>query len=250
LPDDLLFIPFRSTLCAVKTARFHVDQALTDLLPRNRRAAEFDYDFTGPQSAKHLIESLGVPHTEIGAVLANGRSVGLNYLVEDGDDVGFRGAAPPADQLEEPRFIIDGHLGRLNSGLRMLGLDCLYGKEHGDDDLASASIEQGRILLTRDRRLLMRKAIVRGYLVRRLEPAQQLREVMHRFGLAKWIRPFQRCIRCNHLLEPIQKEAVLERLEPLTRRYFEEFRICPSCSQIYWKGSHFAKMQQRIAELR
>jgi uncharacterized protein with PIN domain len=149
----------------------------------------------------------------------------------------------------EPRFVIDGHLGRLNAGLRMLGLDCMYGANSPDTDLAESSVRENRILLSRDRRLLMRKAIVNGYLVRSPIPRAQLTEVVHRFSLKEWIRPFRRCMRCNELLLPAAKQAVEERLEPLTRLYYDEFSVCPSCHQIYWKGSHFERMQDTIHSL-
>jgi uncharacterized protein with PIN domain len=131
----------------------------------------------------------------------------------------------------------------------MLGLDCLYENDYDDKSLFAISVGQERILLTRDRRLLMHKAITRGYLLRSLEPHEQLVEVVRRYGLRKWIRPFQRCIRCNHLLQPVEKTAIIDRLEPLTKLYFDEFRICPSCKQVYWKGSHFERMQKLIAGL-
>ena len=67
-------------------------------------------------------------------------------------------------------------------------------------------------------------------------------EVLQRFDLTKRIIPFHRCVRCNHPLEPVSKEAVLDRLEPLTKQYFDEFQICPACGQIYWKGSHYERM--------
>lgn len=108
--------------------------------------------------------------------------------------------------------------------------------------------QEERILLSRDRRLLMRKAVVHGYCLRSLNSLEQLSEVIQRFELKGRIRPFHRCLRCNHPLEPVAKETILDRLEPLTRRYFDEFQICPACKQIYWKGSHFERMQSLIEQ--
>ena len=104
------------------------------------------------------------------------------------------------------------------------------------------SVEDGRILLTRDRMLLMHKVITRGYLLRSLDSKEQLYEVVHRFALQRWIKPFQRCMRCNHPLETVAKELVLEKLEPLTKKYYHEFKRCPACDQVYWKGSHYERM--------
>ena len=233
----------------MKFARFQCDDGLRILLPRDKASGVFDIGFNGPQSCKHLIESLGIPHTEIGSIFANERPVGTGYLVKNGDTITVSSSASDSAALGEPKFVLDGHLGRLNSRLRMLGFDCTYQNDYVDRELVRVSIEEGRILLTSDRRLLMHKFITAGYLIRSLEPQTQIREVVHRFQLRAWIRPFQRCIRCNHLLQAVEKEDIVDRLEPLTRIYFNEFHICPACRQIYWKGSHFDKMQRLISAL-
>ena len=234
----------------MKVAHFKFDAGLRTLLQCNHKAGAFDYSFRGPQSAKHLIESVGIPHTEIGEVLVDGRSAGAEYLVNDGDSMDVAGIPPGAGILAEPRFILDGHLGKLNAHLRMLGFDCLYRHNYDDATLRDTSVAMARVLLTRDRHLLMQKAITQGYLPRSMDPTQQTREVVRRFGLQRWIRPFLRCIRCNGILAPVPKEQVIGRLEPLTRLYFEDFRICPDCHQLYWRGSHFQQMERIIAELR
>lgn len=233
----------------MKTARFEFASLLRPLLARNVRGGTVYLRFKGPQTAKHLIESLGVPHTEIGELWVDGKSVGLGYLVHDGDRLEV-GAKTRGDLgAGEPCFVLDGHLGRLASHLRMLGLDSLYDSACSDEELAQVSAEEERILLTRDRRLLMRKIVTQGYLLRSLDPHEQLREVVERYELWKWVKPFQRCLRCNHILEMVSKEAVLERLEPLTKRYFDEFRLCPACNQVYWKGSHYERMLKVIAQV-
>jgi uncharacterized protein with PIN domain len=131
----------------------------------------------------------------------------------------------------------------------MLGFDCLYRSDYEDEELAETAQREGRILLSRDRRLLMRKAVTYGYCLRSLDSLEQLTEVIQRFELTTHIQPFHRCLRCNHPLEPVAKEAILDRLEPLTRLYFDEFQICPACKQIYWKGSHYEKMEKLIEQL-
>lgn len=233
----------------MKTARFDFAPALQILLMRDLRGKPVEMSFQGPQSVKHLIESLRIPHTEIGPLRANGEIISTGYIVQDGDRIEVQPEAPETDLTEEPCFVLDGHLGRLASHLRMLGLDCLYDSAYEDDELVHISVEQDRILLTRDRLLLMHKVITRGYLLRSLNSAEQLHEVVQRYGLVKWVKPFQRCLRCNHPLEDVSKKAVLDRLEPLTKKYFDEFRICPSCDQVYWKGSHYERMLQLIEEI-
>jgi uncharacterized protein with PIN domain len=229
----------------MKVAHFDFAPALQPLLKRDLRGQPVEMRFQGSQSVKHLIESLGIPHTEIGPLNADGREIGLDYITQDGDRIEVRPVSP-VDLAEEPRFVLDGHLGRLASHLRMLGLDCLYDNGYEDKELVDISVDTGRVLLTRDRLLLMHKIITQGYLLRSLNSAEQLYEVFQRYSLVKWVRPFQRCMNCNHPLEPVEKETVLEKLEPLTKKYYDEFKFCPACDQVYWKGSHYERMLQMI----
>ncbi len=237
--------------------RFHED--LNDFMPAERKEVTFSYPFQGPQSVKHLIESLGVPHTEVGRILVNETPAGFDYLPQDGDAIrvypvfNTNGDNPELSRSFPPgerQFILDNHLGRLAYYLRMLGMDCLYQNNFQDDDLAQITSQGERILLTRDRRLLMRNAVIYGYWVRSKTPRHQLVEVVRRFALSGAIIPFHRCIRCNGILQPVRKEEILPRLLPLTRKYFEEFQICPNCEQIYWKGSHYERMRKLIELVR
>ena len=231
--------------------RFHAD--LNDFLPVHQRETLFPYAFESHQSVKHLIESLGVPHTEVGQITSNGAQVDFGYRPREGDQVEVFPLPldePGADDLApEPRFVLDNHLGKLAAYLRMLGFDALYNNHYQDEELAYIASQEGRILLTRDRRLLMRKAVTLGYCVRATTPDQQAREVLARFHLAGSITPFRRCLRCNGPLQPVAKEAVLDRLEPLTRQYYNEFHQC-ACGQVYWKGSHYERMNRLVKSLR
>jgi uncharacterized protein with PIN domain len=228
-------------------ATFTFIDELNDFLPHQRKNTPFSLDFESHQTLKHLIESMGVPHTEFGRVLVNGLPVSSSDLLRDGDQV----AVYPADSLlqDEPRFVLDNHLGQLATYLRMLGFDSLYRNDYQDEELARVSSEDGRVLLTRDRRLLMRKSIGRGYCIHQMDPRLQVAEVLRRFKLFEQVKPFQRCLRCNSPLQPVAKQDIIERLEPLTKRYYEEFHICPSCNQIYWKGSHYVRMLSMIIEM-
>ena len=230
----------------MSTATFTFLGRLNDFLRRDKSNQVITIHFRGRQTIKHLVESQGVPHPEIGQVQVNGQERTLDAITEDKDHVEIHPI--PNGLTVEPRFILDNHLGRLAAYLRMLGFDCLYENDYDDEELAELTQREGRILLSRDRRLLMRKAISVGYCLRSLEPLEQLPEVIERFDLAKRIVPFHRCLRCNHPLEPVTKEAVLERLEPLTKLYFDEFQICPACKQIYWKGSHYERMARLIEQ--
>jgi uncharacterized protein with PIN domain len=228
-------------------ATFTFINELNDFLPHYRKNIAFSLDFEGHQSLKHLIESLGVPHTELERVLVNGLVTESSSRLQDGDQVTVYPADSPMDG--EAYFILDNHLGQLATYLRMLGFDSLYRNDYQDDELAQVSIQEGRVLLTRDRRLLMRKAIRRGYCIHQTDPRLQAAEVLRRFKLNQQVKPFQRCLRCNNPLQVVAKQDIIERLEPLTKKYYDEFRLCPACKQIYWKGSHFEHMQQMILEM-
>jgi uncharacterized protein len=228
-------------------ATFTFIDELNDFLPHYRKNIPFRLDFAPHQSLKHLIESLGIPHTEFGLVLVNEQPVDPSSRLREGDQVTVYPANSPLEG--EACFILDNHLGQLATYLRMLGFDCLYRNDYQDDELARVAVEEGRVLLTRDRRLLMRKVIRHGYCIHQTDPPRQATEVLKRFGLPGRVKPFQRCLRCNTPLQGVDKQDILDRLEPLTKIYYNEFRICPTCLQIYWKGSHFEHMQQLIIEM-
>jgi uncharacterized protein with PIN domain len=228
-------------------ATFTFINELNDFLPHNRKNIPLSLEFEDHQSLKHLIESLGVPHTEFGQVCANGQPGNPANRMHEGDQVTVYPADTPLEG--EPYFILDNHLGQLATYLRMLGFDCLYRNDYQDDELSRVSSQEGRVLLTRDRRLLMRKMITHGYCLHQTDSRQQVVEVLRRFKLFGQVRPFQRCLRCNSPLHEVSKQDIIDRLEPLTKLYFEEFRICPSCKQVYWKGSHYSHMLEMIAEI-
>ncbi len=236
--------------------RFYAD--LNDFLPPRLRQRTFLYPVNnGSQSVKHLIEALGVPHTDVELILANGRSIDFHYLVQAGDRISIY---PPFTTIDVSpivrlrpvlvpphRFILDNHLGKLARYLRLMGLDTLYWSNHVDDaELARIAHEEQRIMLTRDRGLLKRSNIVYGYCLRTRVPEQQFIAVLKRFQLRNELAPWTRCLRCNGFMDPVDKETILDRLEHKTRLYFEEFHMCRDCEQIYWQGSHYPRLQALI----
>lgn len=231
----------------MSTAHFLFHGRLNDFLSNNQKEQSISVDFKERQTIKHLAESLGVPHLEIGRIQVNGREEAGNFITQDQD---YAEIYPVENGCPiEPRFMLDCHLGRLTAHLRMLGFDCLYENDFEDGQMAAMIEHDERILLTRDRRLLMRNVVRFGYCLRSLEPLDQLTEVLQRFELKNKLQPFHRCLRCNHVLEPVDKEQIIDRLQPLTKQYFNEFHICPNCGQIYWKGSHYDQMLETIEGL-
>jgi uncharacterized protein with PIN domain len=238
----------------VKSAWFRFYAELNDFLPPERRMAAFERRFIDSAPVKDMIESLGVPHTEIDLILANGKSVDFSYVVQDGDRVSVYPVFEALDitptirlrpqPLRESRFVLDTHLGRLAAYLRMVGFDTLYRNDYGDKELAGASRDEGRILLTRDVGLLKRTAVTHGYFVRETAVRRQFVEVMRRFDLFRQARPFTRCLRCNTLLEKVSEEEIADRLPPRAAALYHEFRRCPGCARVYWKGGHYDRMRE------
>ena len=217
-------------------------------LPHRRGTGPIHLVFEDHQSAKHLIESMGVPHVEVGEVRANQEKVSFSYHPRNGDTVEV--FPPQPGHPAEACFILDNHLGRLAAFLRMLGFDSMYRNDFEDSEMVALLENDPRILLTRDRQLLMRKAVLYGYCLRSLKPKEQLAEVVRRFDLAPLVHPFTRCLRCNGVLEPVEKATVLDQLEPKTKLYYDEFARCPDCAQIYWKGSHWERMNAMVARMK
>ena len=239
------------------TIRFYAE--LNDFLPEPDRARTQEVRFHVEPAVKDVIESFGVPHTEVDLVLINGRSVDFSERVRDGDRIAVYPMFESIDirpvlkvrpePLRDPRFVLDVHLGRLTAYLRMLGFDAVRPPRARDEELARVSSRERRILLTRDRGLLKRSEVTHGYWVRETAPRRQLAEVVRRFDLKRLVRPFTRCLRCNVGLTLATPAAVAERAPEGVREKHNEFLMCPACGSVYWKGSHYWRMQRLIAEV-
>lgn len=232
--------------------RFHAE--LNDFLPRRQRNGPIQHRFDWRASVKDMIESLGIPHAEIDLIVANDRSVNFSYIVQQNDEIDVYPfsntiTAIPREPLRPPhpvcaRFVLDAHLGRLAAYLRMAGFDTLYRNNYDDEELALISSSEQRILLTRDIGLLKRSIVIYGYFMRETNPRRQLAEAMRRYNLAEKITPFKYCMKCNGLLEPVAKEAILDLLPHDTAQHYDVFHRCRSCLQPYWKGAHYQRMQE------
>ncbi len=234
--------------------RFYAE--LGDLLSPERRGREFEHAHPSGGAVKDLIEGLGVPHTEVDLVLVDGRSVGFSHPVGNGARVSVFPVFEALDvgpvtrvrsqPLRRVRFAADVHLGRLAGYLRLAGFDTLYRNDWSDEEIVATALHEHRIILTRDRGLLMRAAVTHGYLVRRIYPRQQLPEVLERFDLWGSVQPFARCSLCNGAVQPVEKAEVAAHLPPLTARHYQEFWRCACCGQIYWKGSHYQSLERLL----
>src|SRR5262249_60472 len=209
-------------------------------------------------SVKDVIEACGVPHTEIDLILVSDQPVDFAFVIGGQCEIDIHPVAQnsvtlfPEHRLQMRnirKFAADGHLGKLVRDLRLLGIDVAYDREAEDRQLIRVAGEN-RALLTRDRRLLMPAAVRHGYYLRSQNPLEQTVAMLRRFDLGPVVAPFSRCLRCNASLEPAEKENVLGQLGPLTKIYYNQFRRCRGCGQVYWSGSHFKKLQKRIETIR
>jgi uncharacterized protein len=241
------------------TATFRFYEELNDFLAPDRRRRAFTCACARAATTKHMIEALGVPHTEVELVLVNGESVGFSRTLVDGDRVAVYpkfeslDITPLLRVRERPlrviRFVADAHLGGLAHLLRMTGFDTLYDNRFRDDEIEHLAQVEQRIVLTRDRELLKRRTITHGCYVRALRSEAQLREVFGRLDLSRSARPFTRCLSCNAPLQPVDKAQVQARLPEQVRVRHERFSICPGCARIFWEGTHWQHMRELVNAL-
>lgn len=206
-----------------------------------RRSGPVPARTDGSSTLGHVVESLGVPLTEVGALLVDGLPVRTSHIPADGQRIEVRGVTRP-QQLQGPaRFLLDVHLGTLARRLRLLGVDAAYESiDIGDAALASRSAAEQRVMLSRDRGLLRRREIWAGGYIYSHLPAQQLTDVLERF--APPLAPWTRCTACNGELRSTTKESLQDRLHDGTERSYDVFAECTSCDQVYWRGAHHAHL--------
>jgi len=221
-----------------------LSESLKVFLPARLRGQAVTIEFGNHQSFKHLIESLGVPHPEIAGIRVNGQPGELSEIALNGSTVEVISYSDGDPRIRPPAicFILDCHLGKLASYLRILGFDVQYANDTKDETLAEISASENRILLTRDRGLLKRKRVQFGYSIRSQNPHSQLIEVINHYRLSGEIQPFTRCPLCNGCLQPVEKSDVSHLLPAKTKIYFDHFWQCDSCGKVYWQGSHYQQI--------
>lgn len=244
----------------MKSVHFRFYEELNDFLPKEKRKIKFTHRFIDRASVKDVIESLGVPHTEVDLILVNGKSFGFEYIINDGDEISVYPVFESLDisnvqhlrakPLRNPKFVGDVHLGKLTRYLRMMGFDVLYKNNLCDDDIVNISKNEKRTILTRDVGILKRTEVTHGYFIRNTDVEKQVIEVIKRFDLQKEIKEFTRCIECNDLLTPVNKNEIINQLPQKVAASQNDFSQCPSCKKIYWKGTHHQKMLSFIQSVK
>jgi len=242
------------------TASFRFYAELNDFLPQNKKVVPFELLFPAGQTVKHMIESCGIPHTEVDLILVNGEPVEFSYQLKQDDSVSVYPVFETLDitnvskvypkPLRVIAFILDCHLGRLAAYLRLLGLDVLYRNDYCDDELAEISEKEKRICVTRDRGLLKRNQISHGCLIHSVHPREQALEVVYRFQLEHQLSPFTRCVDCNGRLHEVHEAEIAAQLLPGTRDHYHDFVQCIQCGKVFWKGSHYQRLLEFVESIR
>jgi len=224
-----------------------------------RQGVEVNYPLSRSASVKDIIESLGVPHTEVGEIRFNGQEIDFAFVPDAPGNLTVHGIDAPFDvltpsllrpePLDRVRFIADVNVLKLGRLLILLGFDVACSSSFTDAQIADLSESESRIVLTRDTTLLKRKKIVFARRIRANLPYEQVVEVVDFFGLHDRTAFFSRCTRCNQPLEKVAKTDILPLLEPKTKKYFFDFFQCPACGKVYWKGSHYDAMTEKFSLL-
>lgn len=214
------------------------------LAPRHRGARCFA-EVDGTSSLGHVVEAAGVPLTEVGGLAVDGRPVSAAYRPRGGETVVVEPVRRPQPLLGGARFLLDVHLGALARRLRLVGLDTAYRNDLGDEELVERANAERRVLLTRDRGLLRRRALRQGAYVHGDRPDDQLCDVLGRF--APPLAPWTRCTACNGELAPASRAEVEDLLRPGTRRTYDAFARCTVCGRPYWKGAHHRRLEAVVA---
>ncbi|MFH1965278.1 MAG: Mut7-C RNAse domain-containing protein [Acidobacteriota bacterium] len=243
----------------MKRAYFRFYEELNDFLPAEKRKTRFVHNFKERASIKDMIEALGVPHTEVDLILVNDDSVDFSYIVQDEDRISVypvfeslnikKISRVRSEPLRETKFVLDVHLGKLARSLRMLGFDTLYQKDYTPDEVIVLSLSGKRIIISKSRNLLKRKEITHGYCLNSSDSEMQTKLVIKRFDLGDNIDPFTRCMECNSTLDIIARDKVIDKIPLKVKERQNEFKYCTQCRKIYWKGSHYVKMREKIRRL-
>lgn len=232
-------------------------ELLRRVTKKNSRSITYSLDRRA--SIKDIIEGLGVPHSEVGAILSNQQEQTFTTIPSGGEHYHIYPLSPATSPLiptalrphplQGYKFMVDINVNRLAALLRMAGFDALSAPRVSDAELVQTTLAKERILLSRNRELLKHSAVLHGRLLRSEQPDRQLAEIIDLYQLQSLIRPFSRCMRCNGKLHDVPKEKILDKLLPLTKKYYSTFKHCSECGQIYWRGSHHRHMVKKLRQL-
>lgn len=235
------------------------DKQFDYFLAHTKKCQQFEYTLERKASVKDIIECLGVPHTEVGHIAFNGKNVDFSFIPSASGMLNVRCIEPPFNvlaptflrpfPLKQIKFLADVNVIKLGRLLIIMGFDVSYSASFSDHEIADISESEARIILTRDTELLKRRKIVFARRIKKDYPYEQLVETILFFGLEKQISFFSRCTKCNRKLVRISKEQIIHLLEPKTKLFFDTFFQCPQCTRVFWKGSHFDNIKNKIGSM-
>ena len=247
-------------LALIRKTSFRFYEELNDHLPRIHQKTAFFYEFKGKPSVKNTIQAIGIPHGEVDLILVDGKSVDFDYQLQGGEQVSVYPVFESIDispivrlrpaPLRKIRFVVDVNLGKLALKLRLLGFDTLFRNDFDDHEIVELSINENRIILTRDKGILKQNSVMHGYFLRNDDPRKQLKEIVDRLQLGNHFKPFTRCVNCNDELELAEKARIGNLVSKDTLSYYDDFWQCKGCEKVYWRGSHFDHIIRLIEELK
>lgn len=222
-----------------------LDPALEMFLDRRNRPGLVEVSHDASATAGHIVQSLGVPLTEVGPLRTDRGPVPTTHRPPPGTRLQV-----PAHPRPQPgtRFLLDVHLGKLARRMRLVGLDTAYRNDADDRQLVDRARRHDRVLLTRDRGLLQRSTLPTGAYVRGTAPDEQLADVLDRFRPP--LAPWTRCTACGGALRPVDKDDVRSELEPGTLRTYDRYARCRDCGKVYWRGAHSRRIEDIIRTAR
>jgi uncharacterized protein with PIN domain len=153
-----------------------------------------------------------------------------------------------------PKFIVDRNVGKLTGWLRLMGYDTRFFDGDDDSELVAMARAEGRVILSRDTRIMERRLITSGQIKAVLidsdQPERQIHQVIDTLGLDSRLRPFSLCLECNQPLVERGKDEVKDLVPPYVFKTQDYFMQCPNCQRLYWRGTHWQAMTQKLESLR
>ncbi len=152
--------------------------------------------------------------------------------------------------ISELKFIVDHNVGKLAKWLRIMGYDTLFFSSPDDSHMIAIALAEGRVILTRDTQIMKRRVITSGklkaILIQSDKPELQMHQVIDTLSLDCQFRPFTICLECNQPLLERSKEEVKELVPPHVFQTQNQYVECPACHRIYWRGTHWQAMTQKL----
>lgn len=217
------------------------------------------YPLNRQASIKDIIESLGVPHTEIGCLLLESTPKTFTFIPDGREEIHIHPLSPDLpvtsatllrpNPLPRLQFMVDVNVNKLAHLMRMAGIDTATVPGESYRLIAQAASREKRILLSRNKDLLKYNEVIFGRLIRSQNTFKQFAEVIKLYSLASQFRPFSRCMLCNIVLKQVVKKDIIHRLEPLTKKHYTVFKECPGCNRLFWRGSHHDQMVKKLKTL-